>query len=189
MARFLHLSLIFAVAFLLLSLSFPVNGSNGQLRCELKNTDLFGSDLGGISDVPDWTTCGQLCSYNPDCGSFSWNYNLRLCLLKKGVPDPAEREGWNSGTLSCFKSSSCELSNIDLPGSDLVPGFSVPSWFACGVSCSRFPGCGSFTWNSITASCHIKKGIPDQSAYKGGYSGTASCFNATTSYSQRMENG
>ena len=83
------------------------------------------------------------------------------------------------------------MSNVDLPGSDIPEfygGSYTPSWFACGVACSRIGGdCQSFSWDSTSQLCYVKNEIPQQSEKKGYFSGIAGCFNATTSASQRME--
>ena len=75
-------------------------------QCQLINTDLFGSDInkGGITGIPSWYECGQLCLKNPDCGSFTWINKTGECYLKTGVPRESVRWGGFSGIAACFNS-------------------------------------------------------------------------------------
>ena len=72
-------------------------------ECQLIDTDLPGSDLGNvIKDIPSWSECGQQCTSNPDCGSFTWNSRNNKCFLKRGVPNQSAYTGAISGTASCL---------------------------------------------------------------------------------------
>ena len=76
-------------------------------ECQLIDIDLRGSDLGpGIADTPSWSDCAQLCTDNPDCGSFTWNSLNNKCFLKRGVPRQSAYTGAISGVASCLNSSS-----------------------------------------------------------------------------------
>lgn len=73
-------------------------------KCQLINTDLFGSDIRGIKDIPSWYECGHLCLKNPDCGSFTWMNKTRECYLKTGVPSQSVNMETVSGVAACFNS-------------------------------------------------------------------------------------
>ena len=73
-------------------------------KCQLINTDLFGSDIRGIKDIPSWYECGHLCLKNPDCGSFTWMNKTRECYLKTGVPSQSVNMETVSGIAACFNS-------------------------------------------------------------------------------------
>ena len=75
-------------------------------KCQLIDTDLFGSDISpiGITDIPSWYECGQLCLKIPDCGSFTWINKTGECYLKTGVPSQSVNMGTVSGIAACFNS-------------------------------------------------------------------------------------
>ena len=75
-------------------------------KCQLIDTDLFGSDISpiGITDIPSWYECGQLCLKIPDCGSFTWINKTEECYLKTGVPSQSVNMETVSGIAACFNS-------------------------------------------------------------------------------------
>ena len=73
-------------------------------QCQLVNTDLPGSDISIIHPIRSWFKCGQLCTINPRCVSFTWNTFLE-CFLKSGVPSRTATTSASSGSAICFNAT------------------------------------------------------------------------------------
>ena len=59
--------------------------------CAWNHTYLKGRPIEGgrVDDVPSWYECKQLCAFNPECESFTWNYWPYVCYLMSTIPDEA----------------------------------------------------------------------------------------------------
>ena len=67
---------------------------------------LYGSDIGSpIQDIPSWEECGDLCSNNADCDSFTWLSSQSQCFLMTGEPNQLlPNPGAFSGMSTCLAS-------------------------------------------------------------------------------------
>ena len=78
-------------------------------KCESKDTDLPGHDIGSVLDVPSWEKCSTLCSENSDCFFWTWvddSYTLdpaviHKCYLKNGHSGSTPIQGLVSGSAGC----------------------------------------------------------------------------------------
>ena len=70
-----------------------------------------GIDIATIKDVASWADCGELCSNNPDCKSFTWVGPgpdvsvldlIQDCFLKNAVPSQSPLTGVHSGVSDCL---------------------------------------------------------------------------------------
>ena len=70
--------------------------------CFEMDTNYYGSDLGGIANVPNYVVCREKCTENPDCVSFTHIVYQNGCYLKNDII-PKEALGMVSGQRTCTK--------------------------------------------------------------------------------------
>ena len=81
--------------------------------CQLDNIYLKGSLVkdGEFKDIRSWYECQQLCAFNPECESFTWNYTPYVCYLLSNVPDKkhtGKSKSAISGIKRCWDPSYCK---------------------------------------------------------------------------------
>lgn len=158
---------------MLAGLSAPVLADNvetntdrpgGDLGKPIKLKPLTGSIAGGVEQQ-----CQSRCAANASCKAWT--------LVKAGVQDK-DALCWLKGSIPAKRSDACCTSaianrdtfgefetNVDRPGSDYTPAFSVASPQECQKACGRNSMCQAWTWvkpgvQGANPQCYLKNDVP-----------------------------
>ena len=123
-----------------------------------------------------WAECGNSCNKENNCNGFSFNPNVRRCVLKMGPRIDPAKCGVNNGYKHYWKNKRTKF--IEAQGDCIAPGhpetvyLNAPNVDYCTSLCSNASDCDGFSYSKDEKRCVLKSGgkIPDNMCgNKNGY--------------------
>lgn len=138
------------IATLTLILLNPTVIANPMGQAEMR-TDRPGKDYHHFQ-ANHFSVCATSCATNAQCRAYTYVNSSHTCWLKDSVP----KRKSNGCCISGVKLMSAAEFNVDRPGSNIKPGFSVVTNSQCESQCVNDTKCRAYTF--------VKPGIQGESA-------------------------
>merc|ERR1712198_433039 len=77
-----------------------------EFKCPEYNTFIAGNGLGWIVGIPDWRTCGWICTTNSECTYWKYKEDAKGCYLVTGdliIDYDPNNPDWVSGEHGCHQ--------------------------------------------------------------------------------------
>merc|ERR1712126_767901 len=72
-----------------------------RYSCPEYNVGFWSHDIDIVHGIPNWHTCGEICSLTPACKFWTWTVYPEVCWMKNSDQGLTHAEGRISGVKGC----------------------------------------------------------------------------------------